>query len=75
MPPPAVVTVTSSNPGTNPTQPIQVMTDTTTTGIRAFPNLDILLPSFTGSHFDEKAAELVGFSSVIGLRVKAGMVA
>jgi hypothetical protein len=45
-----------------------IIESTTTTGITAFPKLDILLPSFTGSHFDEKAAELVGFSSVLGLR-------
>jgi hypothetical protein len=65
MPPPAMVTVTWSNPGTNPTQPTQVIIEiTTTTGIRAFPKLDMVLPSFTGSHFDEKAAELVGSSSV-----------
>src|SRR6185437_394896 len=46
MPPPAIVTVTWSNPGTNPTQPTQVIIEsTTTTGITAFPKLDILLPS------------------------------
>jgi len=73
IPPPAVLTVTSSNPGTNPTQPIQVMTDTATTGIRAFPNLDILLPSFTGSHFDEKAAELVGFQLCFQLRMASAL--
>jgi hypothetical protein len=38
------------------------MTETTTTGIKAFPKLDILLPfPFTGSNFDEHQAELVGF--------------
>jgi hypothetical protein len=44
IPPPAVFTVTSSSPGTYPTQPAQVMTETTTSGIKAFPNLDIHLP-------------------------------
>src|SRR5437879_2850486 len=65
IPPPAVLTTTSSSPGTNPTQPTHVIIAIRTTGNQHFPKLDILLPfPFTGSHFDEQAAELVGFSSV-----------
>jgi hypothetical protein len=80
IPPPAVLTTTSSSPGTNPTQPTQVIIAIRTTGNQHFPKLDILLPfPFTGSHFDEQAAELVGFQlcsiwwvrvSDIGLRVQ-----
>jgi len=52
-----------------------VITKTTTTGIKAFPKLDILLPFcgqqllFTGSNFDVKAAELVGFQLCFELRM------
>src|SRR6185312_218642 len=34
----------------------------------SFPKARHSSSFFTGSHFDEKAAELVGFSSVLGLR-------
>ena len=63
IPPPAVFTVTSSNPGTNPTQPPHVMTEMITTGIKHFPQLDMHFPSFASSTFDEHRAELVGFRS------------
>jgi hypothetical protein len=49
-----------------------VIRETTTSGSKAFPKLDMEIP-FKVSHFDEQAAELVGFQLCFQLRMASAL--